>query len=270
VKHYTSGIKSKDLIIGSGKLAEKGKVVVVHVRGFLRRGEECCNSNDTGHPSRIDLSRRDAIPGLQTGIEGMLVGGRRELIVSPHLAYGAVGIPGRIPPNAVIRFEVELLGVREVGEVHADDFAPGKHLSVYHPGEAARNLARWQFGVTEGASAGVRITRPLPNKSWRRAPAKGIEVKLDQTEISEIIREAVELPIKHPQECLLNADLWSDTSEKTNNITRTCAADELCVTITIWERGQVIANYALPETSAILTGSRFYPIIFNALEPYLG
>jgi FKBP-type peptidyl-prolyl cis-trans isomerase len=43
----------------------------------------------------------------------MRVGGKRELIVSPHLAYGEMGIPGKIPANAVIRFEVELLDVRE-------------------------------------------------------------------------------------------------------------------------------------------------------------
>jgi FKBP-type peptidyl-prolyl cis-trans isomerase len=50
----------------------------------------------------IDLGRRESIAGLRYGIPGMRVGGTREIVISPHLAYGEVGIPGRIP--AVSRF----------------------------------------------------------------------------------------------------------------------------------------------------------------------
>jgi hypothetical protein len=67
--------------------------------------------------------------------------------VSPHLAYGEQGVPGKIPANAVIRFEVDLLEVREQGVVHPEDYPAGKQLLVVRPGEAARNLPRWQFGL---------------------------------------------------------------------------------------------------------------------------
>ena len=59
----------------------------------------------------IDLSRRDVIAGLRYGIAGMQEGGRRKIRVSPHLGYGEVGVPGVIPPGAVLIFDIELLEV---------------------------------------------------------------------------------------------------------------------------------------------------------------
>jgi hypothetical protein len=50
--------------------------------------------------------------GAMRGMVGMRVGGRRHLVISPHLAYGAAGVPGVIPPNAVVIVEVELWNVQ--------------------------------------------------------------------------------------------------------------------------------------------------------------
>lgn len=96
------------------------------------------------------------------GIEGMRVGGQRELKISPHLAYGTEGVPGWIPPNAVLRALVELLDVREPGVRKPEDYPPGKHLYVFHPGEAARNQPRWQFGLDEDGRWGITFTHPVP------------------------------------------------------------------------------------------------------------
>ena len=92
----TKGIEIKDLIVGTGEEAAKGSVVVANVREFLRRGDEVSPSPLFGTRMVIDLSRRDSIAGLRYGIPGMRVGGTREIVISPHLAYGEVGIPGRI------------------------------------------------------------------------------------------------------------------------------------------------------------------------------
>ena len=86
-----SGVKIRDLNVGDGVVAEHSSVVVVHLRGSLHRGDECCNTYLSGVPMRICLSKRDQVAGLRKGIEGMRVGGRRELIVSPHLAYTVTG-----------------------------------------------------------------------------------------------------------------------------------------------------------------------------------
>src|SRR5512147_2489271 len=96
-----SGIKVRDLVVGSGKLAAQNSQVVVQYRGFLNRGELVMDSSQFPQPTRIELSKRDCVAGLRYGIEGMRVGGVREIIISPHLAYGAEGLPGVVPPNAV-------------------------------------------------------------------------------------------------------------------------------------------------------------------------
>lgn len=59
------------------------------------------------------LGARVAIAGLEYGVEGMRVGGRRRIKVPPHLGYREQGIAGKIPPNAILFFDVELLEVRD-------------------------------------------------------------------------------------------------------------------------------------------------------------
>jgi peptidylprolyl isomerase len=107
-----TGVKVEEITLGTGALAERGTVVTLHYRGFLHRGDQFRNSYDDGRPLRVHLGRREVIAGLERGIFGMRVGDRRRLVISPHLAYGAAGVPGVIPPNAVVIVEVELLDVQ--------------------------------------------------------------------------------------------------------------------------------------------------------------
>ena len=62
-------------------------------------------------PFEFKLGARMVIPGWDEGVEGMKVGGKRELLVPPDLGYGPRGMPGIIPPNSTLNFEVELLKV---------------------------------------------------------------------------------------------------------------------------------------------------------------
>ncbi len=103
----TSGVKIQELRVGGGEVAGRDTIATVRYEGTLRRGE-VFGSGTEG----IDLGRRETIAGLRHGVEGMRVGGRRRITVSPHLAYGEQGVPGRIPPHAVLIFEVELPNVR--------------------------------------------------------------------------------------------------------------------------------------------------------------
>ena len=61
----------------------------------------------------LALGRREVIAGLESGVEGMRAGGRRRVRVSPYLGYGGRGVPGVVPPGAVLLFDVELLSVEE-------------------------------------------------------------------------------------------------------------------------------------------------------------
>ena len=104
---------TKDLIVGSGSAAKTGSTVTVNYVGVLYKGgKEFDSSWKTGQPfSPFRLGAGSVIPGWDKGIVGMKVGGRRELIIPPDLAYGKSGSPPTIPPNATLVFVVDLLGV---------------------------------------------------------------------------------------------------------------------------------------------------------------
>jgi FKBP-type peptidyl-prolyl cis-trans isomerase len=103
------GIHIEEAQRGQGAVAEKGNKVTVRYDGFLSRGD-CFQKCET---VSFKLGRREVIAGLEYGVEGMSVGGRRRIRVGPHLAYGAKGVQGVVPPNAVLIFDVELLAVED-------------------------------------------------------------------------------------------------------------------------------------------------------------
>ena len=95
---------------GSGDIVARGKTVVVRVRGTLRHGDVFMESE----VCTFVVGTRAVIPGLEYGVEGMRVGGRRRIRVPPHLGYREQGVPGKLPPNALLFFDVELLEVRDL------------------------------------------------------------------------------------------------------------------------------------------------------------
>jgi FKBP-type peptidyl-prolyl cis-trans isomerase len=107
-----SDVKIEEITLGTSTLAECGTIVTIHYRSFLTRGNQFRSSYDDGRPLRVHLGRREVIAGLERGLLGMRVGGRRRMVISPHLAYGKRGVPGIVPPDAVLIVEVELLDVQ--------------------------------------------------------------------------------------------------------------------------------------------------------------
>ena len=106
------GVKSQDLVIGSGETAAVGDSVTVHYVGVLENGKVFDSSVDRGQPFTFTLGAGQVIKGWDTGVVGMQVGGKRRLTISPEFGYGAQGI-GPIPPNATLIFDVRLLGVKK-------------------------------------------------------------------------------------------------------------------------------------------------------------
>jgi FKBP-type peptidyl-prolyl cis-trans isomerase len=102
-----NGLRIDELQIGDGAVAVRGARVTIRYTGYLNRGE----AFQTDEVVTFAVGARNTIAGLSCGVEGMRVGGRRLLRVGPHLAYRDKGVPGVIPPNAKLVFEVELLAV---------------------------------------------------------------------------------------------------------------------------------------------------------------
>ena len=101
----------EDLTVGEGDEAVAGKRVTVHYTGWLTNGSKFDSSLDRNDPFEFPLGRGHVIRGWDEGVAGMKVGGKRKLTIPPEMGYGARGAGGVIPPNAMLVFEVELLGV---------------------------------------------------------------------------------------------------------------------------------------------------------------
>jgi len=107
-----SGLKYTDLVVGSGPSAVIGHIAVVHYTGWLTNGTKFDSSVDRGVPFEFPLGMGRVIRGWDEGVATMKVGGKRRLVIPPELGYGAAGAGTVIPPNAILVFEVELLGVK--------------------------------------------------------------------------------------------------------------------------------------------------------------
>lgn len=99
----------EDLVEGTGPEAKAGDTVTVDYVGVLYDdGEQFDASWDSGQPFTFELGAGNVIEGWDQGVEGMKVGGRRQLIIPPNLAYGTEGAPPTIPANATLVFVVDL------------------------------------------------------------------------------------------------------------------------------------------------------------------
>ena len=106
-----SGLQYQDIQIGTGESAGSGKTASVHYTGWLLDGTKFDSSVDRGQPLEFTIGSGMVISGWDEGVASMNVGGKRELIIPSHLAYGSRGAGGVIPPDATLRFEVELVGL---------------------------------------------------------------------------------------------------------------------------------------------------------------
>ena len=110
-KSTVSGVEYWDIVVGTGATAAPGKTVGVHYTGWLADGKKFDSSVDRGRPISFPLGAGRVIKGWDEGIAGMKVGGKRQLRIPPGLGYGSRGAPPKIPPNAVLIFDVQLLAV---------------------------------------------------------------------------------------------------------------------------------------------------------------
>ena len=102
-----------DLSAGSGAEAASGSTVVVHYVGVAHStGEEFDASYNRGEPLSFRLGVGQVIAGWDQGVTGMKVGGRRKLVIPPHLGYGDRGAGGVIKPGETLIFVVDLVDVR--------------------------------------------------------------------------------------------------------------------------------------------------------------
>jgi FKBP-type peptidyl-prolyl cis-trans isomerase FkpA len=106
-----SELQKTDTQVGNGKEATSGSTVVVHYVGTFANGQKFDSSRDRGEPITFKLGAGNVIQGWEQGLLGMKVGGKRKLVIPPHLGYGPNDY-GPIPGNSTLYFDVELVEVK--------------------------------------------------------------------------------------------------------------------------------------------------------------
>ena len=105
-------LQIRDIVVGDGAEAKAGAVVEVHYVGVtFSTGEEFDASWNRGQTFRFPLGGGRVIKGWDEGVQGMKVGGRRELVIPPHKAYGNQSPSPLIPAGSTLVFVVDLVGV---------------------------------------------------------------------------------------------------------------------------------------------------------------
>ena len=107
-----SGLQYIDIQEGTGPIPVTGKIVVVHYTGTLEDGKKFDSSVDRGEPFQFPIGKGVVIKGWDEGVMSMKVGGKRKLIIPAELGYGSRAIPGVIPANSTLHFDVELIAIQ--------------------------------------------------------------------------------------------------------------------------------------------------------------
>jgi len=158
IVHTGFALRYQEIKIGTGAVAEPGKLYKVRYTGWLAAdGKKFDSSEDHpgAEPIQFPQGHGRVIPGWDQGFEGMKIGGKRRLFIPYQLAYGAAGRPPVIPAKSDLIFDVELVAVDELPTQ-----MPGGHPMPMHPGMRPGGLPGSQPGQP-GAQPG---TAPAPQK----------------------------------------------------------------------------------------------------------
>lgn len=111
-------LSKTDLKVGTGDTARDDSEVVINYTGWLydakaadHHGAKFDSSYDSGHPLTFAIGADQVVPGMDSAVKGMRVGGKREVIIPSSLGYGRRGAGSDIPPNSALVFDIELLEV---------------------------------------------------------------------------------------------------------------------------------------------------------------
>ena len=149
-----------DLKVGKGPAAGPFSKVTVHYTGWLMDGTKFDSSLDRGKPFDFTLGSRRVIPGWELGVLGMQVGGKRQLIIPPELAYGSKGAGKVIPPKATLKFEIELLGLEGPAFENISNDQLKELLAKNVTIVDIRTEPEWQeTGIVEGSKTIVSFQR---------------------------------------------------------------------------------------------------------------
>ena len=170
-----TGLVTIDVVVGDGPEAAAGDLVTAHYVGVLHEdGTEFDSSWDRGQPFEFQLGAGGVIPGWDQGIEGMKVGGQRMLVIPSDLAYGEVGSPPTIGPDAALVFVVDLVDLLALPEEPTlempDEFTDELQIIDLVEGDGAEveegDIAKFHYKLALESSGQVE------ESSWATEPVE--------------------------------------------------------------------------------------------------
>jgi FKBP-type peptidyl-prolyl cis-trans isomerase len=181
MKKTASGLQYADEKEGDGETPKIGQTCLVHYTGWLwennAKGKEFDSSKKRNAPFAFPVGEEKVIKGWDEGVSTMKVGGKRELLVPPDLAYGARGAGGVIPPNATLLFEVELIGVMKKTESGLEyrDIKVGDGASPKLGQTCVMHYTGWLWQGSKGKKFDSSVDRgePLPFPIGKRKVIAG-------------------------------------------------------------------------------------------------
>ena len=162
------GLSYVDSVIGRGPEVQADDFIVAHYTGWIYengvKGKKFDSSVDRGAPILVPLGRSIVITGWERGVPGMHIGGKRSLIIGPDLAFGPSGLPGVIPSNATLFYDIEVVEMPIIRtDVMTEGTGPvaeiGDQISVHYSGWLYENGERGQqFDSSMGRGVPFKFT----------------------------------------------------------------------------------------------------------------
>ncbi len=249
-----SSITIREIEKGNGRVARKNDYVHVECLFFLNRDDQVVvfpNYNDNQFV--IYLKSRSLIPGLLQGIIGMHEGGERNLKISPHLAFGEKGIPGKIPPNALVICKVKLLKIVDGTFSLPNSFERSRQIVICHKGEALNKKPRWTLGILNDGEYGLTVNYPIPEMTWQHTRNKRTEGSLTKDQMETIFSELKDFPKQYPNGIVKYENVWADMSEKEGNTPREWLSNILCLHVSIDEKEKPVSAYYVTENNKLFS-----------------
>ena len=110
-RRLPSGVVVKDIIVGTGAPVKLGRKVSILYEGAFPSGQVFDKNKNRNNPLTFRQATGEVIKGLEKGIEGMKVGGEREITIPPEQGYGKKGSGNVVPPNSTLVFSVQLVAI---------------------------------------------------------------------------------------------------------------------------------------------------------------
>ena len=201
------GLLKEILVEGTGECPAEGDTVEVHYRGTLEDGSQFDSSYDRGDTFKFELGKGNVIKGWDKGVATMKIGEKAILTCREDYAYGKKGMPPKIPADATLKFEVELIGKSEK--------VKEKYEYEYHERVEKAKILKDQGNelVRQQKFAEARKNCYAEGLSWIE------DDPLDEVDVNETSRELKQLKLQlylNLAMCDLKADDWSGAIHNCN------------------------------------------------------